>query len=213
MIAPEKTPTLWLVPRASGAAALGAESSSSEVPVPSQLSVESIYREHAASVFRMAARLLGQDAELEDIVHEVFLVVQRRLGDFRGEASVNTWLVGITIRVVAGYRRRRWWRWRNALQGPVPDQRDGVLRATPDTVVEPERELERRRQTRMLYEALERIDEKYRTALILFELEGWPAEKIARTTGTTVENVWIRLRRGRDKLYRALAVRKGKVAP
>ena len=72
-----------------------------------------LYRQHADDVGRWAIRLLGHSADVEDIVHQVFLVAQRRLPEFRGEAKLSTWLHGITVRVVHEARRRyrRWWRW------------------------------------------------------------------------------------------------------
>src|SRR5688572_17551784 len=71
------------------------------------LEVGELYRLHGAEVARWAARLLGPGADVEDVVHEVFLVVQRRLAQFRGEARVTTWLYEITFRVAQSWRRRR----------------------------------------------------------------------------------------------------------
>jgi RNA polymerase sigma factor (sigma-70 family) len=68
--------------------------------------LDNLYRAHAATVARWAARLVGPGADVEDIVHEIFLVAGRRLPEFRGEAKVSTWLYRITERVALGYRRR-----------------------------------------------------------------------------------------------------------
>jgi RNA polymerase sigma-70 factor (ECF subfamily) len=57
-----------------------------------------IYREHAELVKRWALRLGGPGLDAEDFVHEVFMVVQRRLPEFRGEAKLTTWLYRITLR-------------------------------------------------------------------------------------------------------------------
>lgn len=55
-------------------------------------SFESLYRAHAGTVSRWALRLLGPMGDADDVVQEVFLVVQRRLREFRGEAEITTWL-------------------------------------------------------------------------------------------------------------------------
>src|SRR4051812_20307499 len=72
-----------------------------------------IYAEHAQTVARWAARLGGPAADVEDITQEVFVVVNRRLADFRGDSRLSTWLFGITAKVAANERRRRklrqWW--------------------------------------------------------------------------------------------------------
>ena len=66
-----------------------------------------VYRAHVGFVWRVLRRLGVEDAALEDVVHDVFLVVHRRLADFEGRSAVTTWLYGIARRVAADYRRRR----------------------------------------------------------------------------------------------------------
>src|SRR6185295_8129003 len=72
-----------------------------------------VYAEHARTVARWAAHLGGPAADVEEITQEVFLVVNRRLGEFRGPGRMSTWLFGITAKVAANERRRRklrdWW--------------------------------------------------------------------------------------------------------
>src|SRR5262249_44087441 len=53
--------------------------------------VADLYRAHAQTVARWASRLGGPAIDVEDVVQEVFLVVQRRLREFRGEAEITTW--------------------------------------------------------------------------------------------------------------------------
>jgi len=165
---------------------------------------EAVYRRHAARVSCWAARLAGPGFDVEDIVHDVFLVVLRRLPAFRGDAQVSTWLHEITIRVVQTHRRRRRrraWLWPFAAlrtaEGDLPDVADQD--ATPAEA------LERKQAAVRLYRILEQLDEKYRTAVVLFELEGLPCREIAALTGTSLANTWVRLSRGREQLVAAFA--------
>jgi len=166
-------------------------------------SLESVYLHHAARVSRWVARLAGPGFDVEDMVQDVFLVVQRRLGEFRGEARLSTWLYEIAVRVVQARRRsrrRRRWIWpfgteaERARTEEIPDQRGSPLEA-----------LQRRQATVLLYQFLDQLDEKYRTALVLFELEGMPCRDIAIVTGTSISNVWARVSRGRERLIQAFA--------
>jgi RNA polymerase sigma-70 factor (ECF subfamily) len=179
-------------------------------PAAVSSSLEGVYRRHAADVLRWAARLLGPSGDPDDVVHDVFLVVQRRLDEFRGDAQITTWLREITVRTALGHRRRQQrWRWLRAGRssprgiawladfGPAPGE-------TPD----PYAALERRRDTEAFYSLLERIEDKYRTVLILRELEALPVEQIAQLTGTNVSNVWARLSRGRKKFQRLFELRR-----
>ncbi|MCG5053654.1 MAG: sigma-70 family RNA polymerase sigma factor [Myxococcales bacterium] len=163
----------------------------------------SIYRRHAAEVSRWAQRLGGPGMDPEDIVHDVFLVVQRRLPEWRGDAKLSTWLYEITVRVVQDRRRsvrrrRLLWPFKRGLA------QDELLACVPDggpSIVE---DIERRQSTALLYKLLDDLDDKYRTAVILFELEGLSCQEIATVTNASVQNVWVRLSRGREKLAQAL---------
>jgi len=158
------------------------------------LDLQAIYRSHADDVARWARRLGGPEMDIEDVVHEVFLVVQRRLNEWRGDARITTWLYEITFRVVGGRRRhRRWLRWpadggKRHLAKLAADQPDAL-----DL-------LQRREATALLYRILDSIGEKYRTVLILFELEGLSGEEIAALTKTSLSNVWVRLFRARQRV-------------
>jgi RNA polymerase sigma-70 factor (ECF subfamily) len=157
----------------------------------------SLYSQHLPKVKRWARRLGGPCADLEDLVHDIFLVALRRGFQPRGEASIETWLFCITQRVVWGKRRRsqlrQWLFGRNQAELTPPE---------PQT---PQHELERREQNVRLYRALDRLPEAYRTALILYELEELSGEEVARLTGVPIGTVWVRLHRGRERLMTILA--------
>jgi len=158
---------------------------------------ERMYSQHLATVKRWARRLAGPSADLEDVVHDVFLVALRKRFRFRGEASIETWLFSITQRVVWTKRRKsqvRQWLFGKHQTDLVPPE--------PHT---PQHELERREQSARLYQALDRLPDTYRTTLILYELEELPGEEVARLTGVPLGTVWVRLHRGRERLMRILS--------
>jgi RNA polymerase sigma-70 factor (ECF subfamily) len=68
------------------------------------------------------------------------------------------------------------------------------------SVPTPVEEIERREQSSRLYAALDKLPEKYRTALVLSALEGMSGEQIAELTDSEVNAVWVRLHRARAKL-------------
>lgn len=172
-------------------------------PPAEALSLDGLYRRLAPSVSRWAERLGGPELDVEDVVHDVFLTVQRRLGSFRGESRIETWLYGITARVVMHRRRAR--RWRRLF---LPLARDAVDVA--DQRPTPAEELQRRQANERLYRLLDRLGERYREAIILFELEGLSGPEIAEVTGASLATVWARLSRGRQQLARALAEESGR---
>src|SRR5271169_6762086 len=97
----------------SAAVRQGREAAARPVGPAARPTIADVYAAHAQTVARWAARLGGPSADVEDVTQEVFLVVNRRLGEFRGDSALPTWLFGITAKVAANERRRRklrqWW--------------------------------------------------------------------------------------------------------
>ena len=185
--------------------------------------VEAVYRRYGARVSRWAARLAGPGLDVQDIVHDVFLVVLRRLEEFRWDARLSTWLHEITIHVVQTHRRKRrlrTWLWPFGRTGggapdgeplPLPSRHQARFEAghladhLADDGLSPLESAERRQAAALLYHFLDELSEKYRTAVVLYELEGIPCQEVAALTGTSVANVWARVSRGREQLIRAFA--------
>jgi RNA polymerase sigma-70 factor, ECF subfamily len=173
----------------------------SAVSVGQSPTLEGIYQAHSKTVARWAMRLLGPKDDYEDVVQEVFLVVRRRLSEFRGEAEISTWLYEITVRVAQGFRRRaRWWAWATG-RGRSPSRSRSAESIPPwfEPAVDPEAMLEARERTRLLYRLLDELAEEQRTTFILFELEGLSGHQIAEITQTSVATVWVRLSRARRR--------------
>jgi RNA polymerase sigma-70 factor (ECF subfamily) len=157
-----------------------------------------IYEQHVAEVFRWVRRLVGPREEMEDLVHDVFLVAVRRRGEFRGDGSVRTWLFRITHNVVRGWRRRgRIRRW-------LFSRHTEDLPARHETSLSPLDDIEQREHTARLYAALDRLPDCYRTPLILYEIEGLSGDQVAELTGVRLGAIWVRLHRGRARLRREL---------
>jgi RNA polymerase sigma-70 factor (ECF subfamily) len=157
---------------------------------------DGVFREHAASVARWAAALGGPLLDVEDTVQEVFLVAHRRLGEFRGDAKIGTWLFQITRRVVHAQRRRG--RWRRWLGGSAED----VAGHVPAPGLGPVEELERRQLAQRLYAVLERMSEKHRMVLVLTKVEEMSAEEIAGIAGVETVTIRVWLHRARAQFQK-----------
>jgi RNA polymerase sigma-70 factor (ECF subfamily) len=169
-----------------------------EAPAPALPEITSLYRAHAAEVERWVVRLAGPTVDAEDVVQEVFLVVQRRLPEWRAEAKMTTWLYRITERVVHRQRRKqRMGRWLRGLAGDFA----GDL---PTERLTPVEDLERKQAARTVYAALDGLERKMRAAVVLFEIEGLSGEEIAALTGTKLATVWVQLHRGRARFLARL---------
>lgn len=165
--------------------------------------LDELYDAYAADVMRWARRLAGPGADVEDIVHDVFVVALQRGFTFQGGATVRTWLFRITHHVVGNRTRRSF------LRRLLFARRKEELAAELPAPSTPHQEMERREAHERLYRALDRLPERYRTSLILYEMDGLSSDEIAELTGVSVGTVWARLHRGRAKLLDYLTRERG----
>jgi RNA polymerase sigma-70 factor (ECF subfamily) len=156
------------------------------------LSIEALYAQHYAFVWRNARRLGASDDWVDDAVHEVFLVAARRLHEFEQRSSAKTWLFAITLRVVDRLRRGR-----RRYEHRLTDYAEHAQR-----VSDPWRRDDAARLLRVL---LGRLDHDKRVAVILADLEGFTAQEIADALGTKRGTVETRLRKARQLLARMVA--------
>src|SRR4051812_33305059 len=158
-----------------------------------------IYDAWFDDVSRWIRALGGLDADRDDIVQEVFLVVRRRLKAFDGN-NLAGWLYRITSRQVRDFRRRAWVKHIfTRRRGQEPD----VL---PHGGGGPAAALERKEEQRVLHTLLAKMAEARRTAFVLFEIEGLSGEEIARIQSVPLNTVWTRLHHARKEFF-ALAAK------
>lgn len=159
-------------------------------------STEEVHAEHADFVWRTLQRFNVCHQDLDDLMQEVFVVVHRRLGSFDGSARMTTWLFGICLRVVAGYRRRAFRR--------REQPSDACQIATALVAGEsPEESLARHDARQQLAAALDALSLEQRAAFVMFELEQMSCAEIADVMGTAVGTVHSRLHAAREAFAKA----------
>src|SRR4051812_42658959 len=68
---------------------------------------EELYRVHAGRLYSLAFRMLGNPADAEDMLQEIFLSAHRKLESFRGDAALGTWLYRLAMNQILDYVRSR----------------------------------------------------------------------------------------------------------
>ena len=148
---------------------------------------------YADPVFAMSLRLIGDRAEAEDVAQEVFLRVHRALPAFKGEAKFSTWLYRITWNMCADWRRknRRPGRTSSSLETEA-DQSDGR--------VDLEKKVIDGEEQAFVQQALDGLDDIYRSVVILHYYQKLSYEQIASILEVPVKTVETRLYRARRQL-------------
>src|SRR5437879_12927017 len=85
------------------------------------LTPEQVFRDYAPRVYNLARRMLGNDADAEDVTQDVLLQVVRKLDTFRGESAFPTWLHRVTVNAALAHRRKRASREQHQSKEPVDD--------------------------------------------------------------------------------------------
>ena len=152
-------------------------------------------------VYAMCLRFLGDRTEAEDVAQEVFLRVHRGLSSFKGEARFSTWLYRITWNLCADWLRsnRKPARSISSIEvvGDLGDGRVDLEKGVLDA-----------EEQGMVRQALEGLDEIYRSVIILLYYQKLSYEQIAAVLDVPVKTVETRLYRAR-RLLRARLERLG----
>jgi RNA polymerase sigma-70 factor, ECF subfamily len=158
--------------------------------------VELVYAEHFRYVWRCLRALGVHPALLDDAVHDVFLVVQQKLGVFDDGVPVTTWLYAIALRVARRARARaRRDAWRYTQEDAA--ETGAALSDQAVTSGSAEQALEREQRLELARRALDRLDDDKREAFVLSQVEQRSAPEIADITGVPLNTVYSRIRAAR----------------
>jgi RNA polymerase sigma-70 factor (ECF subfamily) len=168
-----------------------------------RLDVRAIFDQHFEFVWRALRRLGVPEADVDDALQEVFVVVHRKLPEFEARSKVTTWLYGICFRVASDHLRKVRLH-REEITESVPD--------APDPSDTPEERLQGREARARLDEVLAMLDTDKRAVFVMYEIDELPVETIAEIVGVPVGTVYSRLRAAREEFDRAVSRLRARLA-
>ncbi len=171
------------------------------------LTPEKVFREHAPRVYNLARRMLGNDADAEDVTQDVLMQVVRKLDTFRGEANFPTWLHRVTVNMALAHRGKRAKREEREIHDPLQHFQDNGHhgKKVHNWDIEPDKQAINRETQELLENAIADMPEIYRDVYVLADVEGLPNAEVGELLGLSVPAVKSRLHRGRLLLRNALA--------
>jgi RNA polymerase sigma-70 factor (ECF subfamily) len=175
-------------------------------PAP-PLTPEQVFQDYAPRIYHLARRMLGSDADAEDVTQEVLLQVVRKLDTFRGESAFSTWLHRITVNAALAYRRKRAIRQNHQVSDPLEHFLENGYHTSPirPWSVEPQKELLDRETHQLIEHAIQGLPEIYRDVYVLADVEGLSNAEIGQMLGLGLAAVKSRLHRARLLMRNALA--------
>jgi RNA polymerase sigma-70 factor (ECF subfamily) len=156
---------------------------------------EELYRTHAPRLYGLACRMVGR-GDADDLLQDIFLTAHRKLGLYRGQSSIGTWLFRLATNQCLDFLRSRGTRLANLTDGlddaPLPSgARAGAIVGVVDRL-----DLER---------ALTSLPPGCRTVFVLHDVEGCEHREIAELLGISDGTSKSQLHKARMRLRQALA--------
>ena len=158
---------------------------------------EEIFRRNHRLVYGLCLRMTQDVAEAEDVTQEVFVLLFRKIGGFRGEANFTTWLHRLTVNQVLMRFRKNKSRREDALEDEDLRPHESVRSAAPKASQMVDRFT--------LESAIAKLPPGYRAAFILHDVEGYEHEEVARILGCAVGTSKSQLHKARTKLRKLLS--------
>ena len=159
---------------------------------------------YSGPVYSLVAGMVSESCDAADITQDVFLKAFRGIRGFRRGSSLKTWLYRIAVREALNHRR---WLWRHHREQDSIDVEPANGHAPleiEDECSTPFDQAASHEVQQAVQNALLKVTEVFRSAVILRDLEGMSYEEVAEVLGVTVGTVKSRILRGRRLLREIL---------
>lgn len=153
---------------------------------------EELYREHAGRLYNLVLRMTGSAEQAEDLLQDVFLHAHRKLGSFRGESSLGTWLYRLGMNQCLDYLRGR-----QVKMGRATDSLDADTAAEPAA---PAPAVPTAISRMDLERAIARLPEGCRAVFLLHDVEGFDHGEVASILGISEGTSKSQVHKARVKL-------------
>ena len=153
-----------------------------------------LYDDHVDRVYRLCYRLSSGDPDLaRDFTQEAFVRAFNKLGEFRGQAKLATWMHTIAVSVsLNGMRRVKRWHERESPIDEMVETGEAIRTTEPDLKIR-------------LRTAIDGLPEPYRVVFVMFDVEGYTHEEIGEVLRIPTGTSKARLSRARARLREQLA--------
>ena len=163
----------------------------------SQTAFHQLYEMHHRQIYALCWRMLADKDSAEDVCQEVFVVLWQKITNFRGESKFSTWLHSVASNVVLGHLRKQ----KNWLQRvfSIEDQTEHSIPEEATVALNDSSELE------VLDKHIAKLPERARLVFVLFAVEGYRHEEIAKMLNMAVGSSKSQYHRAKALLKKSLS--------
>jgi RNA polymerase sigma-70 factor (ECF subfamily) len=154
----------------------------------------SVFAEQLGYVVRSLRRLGVPERDLEDVAHDTFIVVHRKLVEYDTSRPLRPFLFGIAYRVASDYRRRARHRYERLVDPPAP----------PQAASSPEQALDVAQHQRLVLAALQGLDPERCAVFVMMDIDSHAAPEVATALAIPLNTVYSRLRIARGEFAAAV---------
>ncbi len=167
---------------------------------------EELVKRHQKTVYALLYQLAPDWQDTSDLAQEVFIRIWRSINNLRNPAAFRSWLTQIVTNLFYDELRRRPRKLPTVSMDESLDSEseDGATRDIPDDSTPPDEGLLNKELSEVIRQAMMKLPEQFRTAIVLREVEGLSYEEIAVITKTEMGTVKSRIARARLKLQEML---------
>ena len=164
-------------------------------------SLNLLMQRYKNALFRFIVRYVGNPTLAEDLLQETFTKLYFSAATYRSDYRFSTWLFQIAINLCRDYHRRQKIRRFFSLETASETEAETLFsEENPEITVQSEQSV------RYIYQAIESLPHKLKTALILFTLEGYSQQECAQLLGVTTKTIETRVYRARKQLEKKISL-------
>ena len=170
----------------------------SECIAGNQTAIEVLVRQYEADVFKLALSILGEEADAHEVTQETFIAALKSLRTYKEKSTFKAWLYTIALNHSRSRLRKR--KVLERLKTTVGSilQVESQIRSTP------EEDLIRTEKEALVWNELNKLDERHRTVVILRYFHELSISEIAEVMSINEGTIHSRLHNAREKLRVAL---------
>jgi RNA polymerase sigma-70 factor (ECF subfamily) len=161
-----------------------------------------LFEQHAARVYNVALKILGNEQDAEEVTQDVFVTLWKKAKSIRGESKLSTWLHRVAVNMAINARKKGGML--STLKQILSLEDSPELEISAAESTRPDRQVEMKSARMELAELMSRLPTSQRQAYLLHKLEGLSYKEIAEQMNTTVSAVESLMHRAKTKLQKVM---------